>query len=191
MFTIRKSRHLFLNQRTLKNFIVHVFKSKKLQWPALLPKEYVMNLGELLMNTTKYPSFDLEVTLCDENYMQKKNHFYRGKDHPTDVLSFRLHDHFKYPGVIEEQFAKAMPHLGEIFICVPYIERDSIAEKMEIRDYFRKIMIHGLAHLLGHDHQKVDDERIMKMEVERMEREYNELIKATTGISSPEETKSS
>lgn len=93
-----------------------------------------------------------EIIFISSNKIHKLNKKYRNTDKPTDVLSF--------PTYIDEIGDKVLPiqdtpHLGTIFIC-PQVAKKQIGKFGETyEEEVIELAIHGLRHLLGHDH---DDE---------------------------------
>jgi probable rRNA maturation factor len=79
------------------------------------------------------------------------NSVYRGKDRPTNVLSF------EGPG--------AMPDgsriLGELVICVPVVAREARAQGKSIESHWAHMTVHGVLHLLGFDHERDREARKM------------------------------
>ncbi|MEO6800643.1 MAG: rRNA maturation RNase YbeY [Rhodanobacter sp.] len=70
------------------------------------------------------------------------NHDYRGKDYATNVLSFPVE--FS-PGV-------ALPLIGDLAICAPVVLREAADQGKSARDHWAHLTVHGVLHLLGHDH---------------------------------------
>ena len=79
---------------------------------------------------------EVSVVLCDDAFIQSLNAQYRGKDAPTDVLSFAQDD----PDL-----------LGDIVIALPTAERQAQAAGWALEDEVALLGIHGLLHLLGHE----------------------------------------
>lgn len=86
---------------------------------------------------------ELTIRLVDEEEITELNEQYRGKDKPTNVLSF--------PAEIDEQFG--LPILGDIVICAPVVEQEALAQDKELLAHWAHMVIHGTLHLLGYDHQ--------------------------------------
>ena len=103
--------------------------------------------GKLCKTLGLTDSLVIDLTLVDVLRMSELNQTYRGKPGPTDVISFAL-----------EEGESGLPadigvrHLGEIFLCPEVIERQAqeLAHAVEYEMSF--IYVHGLLHLLGHDH---------------------------------------
>lgn len=111
------------------------------------------------------------INLADDAYLQELNRKYRGVDAPTDVLSFALHE--TVPG--EPSLPETGPDLlGDVFVSV---ER-AAAQARELGHSFQREMaflsVHGLLHLLGHDHDLPERESAM--------REAEEAILASQGM---------
>lgn len=85
----------------------------------------------------------LSLTLCDDAFIQQLNSEWRSVDAPTDVLSFPMDD---------EQL------LGDLVISVDTAERQALERSYELRDEMRVLLVHGVLHLLGYDHETSDEE---------------------------------
>jgi len=78
--------------------------------------------------------------------MRTLNHAWRGKDGTTDVLSFSLR---------EGAFAAVQPHLlGDIVISVPTAEKQAREAGHPLSRELERLLVHGLVHLLGFDHER-------------------------------------
>ncbi|HVZ11108.1 MAG TPA: rRNA maturation RNase YbeY [Candidatus Paceibacterota bacterium] len=93
------------------------------------------------------------------------NREHRGKDRPTDVLSFPINDTTlkKYD---------ILP-LGDVFICADVARRQAAELNIPLRQEMARLAVHGLLHLAGHDHERSpEDERTM---IDLQERILSEL----------------
>jgi len=84
----------------------------------------------------------LSLTLCDDDIIRALNSEWRSVDRPTDVLSFPMED---------EQL------LGDLVVSVETANRQATERSHTLRDELRILMVHGLLHLLGYDHEESDD----------------------------------
>jgi probable rRNA maturation factor len=101
--------------------------------------------------------------LVDDSIIQSLNATYRGKDQPTDVLSFAMG---------EGEFGDLNPAvLGDVVISVPTARRQANRSRREPLDQVTFLLTHGLLHLVGYDHQTDEQEREMKREAKRLMRE--------------------
>lgn len=112
---------------------------------------------------------DIELTLrlVDKSESRELNARFRGKDQPTNVLSFPAE---LPPGI-------HIPLLGDIVICAPLVEEEAQAQDKHLQEHWAHLVIHGVLHLLGYDHQVEQD----AIEMERVEVE----LLASLGIGNP------
>jgi len=89
-----------------------------------------------------------------ERKMQSLNALYRGIDAPTDVLSFAAMDGEVIPGSNEVD-------IGDIFLCVPYVRKQAKRFAVSYREECLRMVVHGVLHALGYDHEKEKDAKIM------------------------------
>jgi probable rRNA maturation factor len=95
---------------------------------------------------------ELTVRLVDEAESQELNSRYRGKDAPTNVLSFPAE---LPPGT-------GIPLLGDIVICAPLVQIEAMAQNKPVRAHWAHLVIHGVLHLIGHDHQGEQEAEAME-----------------------------
>jgi probable rRNA maturation factor len=106
----------------------------------------------------------LSLTLVGDEAMRALNRDYRGKDAPTDVLSFPM-DGTGMPEASERL-------LGDVVISVDTARRQAADYDAPLQDEIYRLLIHGLLHLQGHDHVLAGERRAM----ERRERQLAEAI---------------
>lgn len=97
----------------------------------------------------EFENAELSVNLVGEQKIKELNQKYRGKNQPTDVLSFPLHDRVGI-GSIEN----AIISLGDIFICLPVAKKDAENGSVSLNSELAFLTVHGFLHLLGYDHEK-------------------------------------
>ncbi len=88
---------------------------------------------------------ELSVVLCNDTFIQTLNRDHRGKDAPTDVLSFAMQEG---QGGLEDD-----PVLGDLVISVETARRQAHAASHTLLQEQRVLLVHGLLHLLGYDHE--------------------------------------
>lgn len=96
---------------------------------------------------------ELSLLLTDDRRIRLVNRDWRGFDKATNVLSF--------PAAPAERIA-ASPLLGDIVIAFETVEREAEAEGKDVADHLRHLVIHGLLHLLGEDHETEAEARRME-----------------------------
>jgi probable rRNA maturation factor len=97
---------------------------------------------------------ELTVSLVDDTEMQRLNRAYRGKDRPTDVLAFAMREGRRVPG------DDAM--LGDVVISLDAAVRQAHRRRASTADEVRTLLIHGVLHLLGYDHERPAEARRMR-----------------------------
>ncbi|KAE9537110.1 rRNA maturation RNase YbeY [Ursidibacter arcticus] len=102
--------------------------------------------------TADYPETEMTIRIVDEAESHELNLTYRGKDKPTNVLSFP----FEVPDGIE------LPLLGDLVICRQVVEKEAIEQQKPLDAHWAHLAIHGTLHLLGYDH--LTDEEAEEME---------------------------
>jgi len=102
---------------------------------------------------------EVTIRIVDEAESQQLNHTYRGKDKPTNVLSFP----FEAPAGIE------LPLLGDLIICRQVVEREALEQEKPLLAHWAHMVVHGSLHLLGYDHiEDAEAEEMESIEIEIM-----------------------
>lgn len=91
----------------------------------------------------------VSLLLTDDTELQQLNRDFRGKDKPTDVLSF--------PALPMDR-----PLLGDIAVAHGVAARDAALQGKKLEDHLAHLLIHGYLHLLGHDHETPDEAAVME-----------------------------
>ena len=100
---------------------------------------------------------ELTIRLVGEEESRELNHRYRGRDAATNVLSFPA----DLPPEVD------VPLLGDIVLCAPLVASEAAAQGKRPDDHWAHLVIHGVLHLLGHDHLEADEAEAMEsLEVE-------------------------
>lgn len=105
---------------------------------------------------------ELSLLLTDDRRIRIVNRDWRGFDKATNVLSF--------PAAPPERVATS-PVLGDIVVAYETVEREAAAEGKSLADHFSHLVIHGLLHLLGEDHETdAEAQRMEGLEVAALDR---------------------
>lgn len=97
---------------------------------------------------------ELGVTFTDDAHIRALNAGWRGKEKPTNVLSF--------PAFPETKEGPLPPMLGDIVLAAETVQRESALENKPFEHHITHLVVHGLLHLLGYDHET--DEQAQEME---------------------------
>jgi probable rRNA maturation factor len=111
----------------------------------------------------------LGIRIVGEAEGRRLNRQYRGKDRPTNVLSFAA----------DGLPAGARGFLGDLAICAPVVAREAKAQGKDLRAHWAHMVVHGALHLLGFDHQR-------RADAVRMEAREREVL-AELGFGDPYE----
>jgi probable rRNA maturation factor len=101
----------------------------------------------------------ISLSLIGDSPMRELNRDYRGKDAPTDVLSFPME---------QETAPGAERLLGDVVISVDTALRQASEYDATLQRELYRLLIHGLLHLLGHDHVRAAERRVMEREERRL-----------------------
>jgi probable rRNA maturation factor len=117
-----------------------------------IPRKFIQEWIRLVYKDLKRQKIlkkdqDLVIAFVSTFHMKKLNMQFRGKDRPTDILSFDPIEH----GV-----------LGELVLCLPVLKKQAKEHGLSLNHEIGYMLIHGVLHLLGYDHEKsVRDAKVM------------------------------
>ena len=104
---------------------------------------------------------ELSVRIVDEDEGKVLNETYRGASGPTNVLSFPF----------DEKTPEPLPLIGDIVVCAPVVVREAKQQNKALNAHWAHMIIHGVLHLLGYDHQNDSEAAIMEaLETEIMQK---------------------
>jgi probable rRNA maturation factor len=95
----------------------------------------------------------VEVILTDDAEQRRLNRHYRGKDAPTNVLSFRMGDVVPGGGPVM---------LGDVVLAFETVAREATEQQKPFTDHLRHLVVHGVLHLLGFDHETDAEAAVME-----------------------------
>jgi probable rRNA maturation factor len=139
------------------NITVQYAADKKLAPAKALICEWA--LQALAGNTDKT---DVTIRIVNLAEMTELNQTYRGKNGPTNVLSF--------PAELPQEAANEFPVLGDIVICAEVVNQEALQQHKPQQSHWAHMVVHGIFHLLGYDHVNDDEaEEMEKREIEVMQ----------------------
>jgi probable rRNA maturation factor len=107
------------------------------KWPAL--EDTIEKVAtETLRLAKQKTAAELSIVLADDVFVQNLNHHYRGKDKPTNVLSFPAED----PVL-----------LGDVVLAYETVKKESTQNRRNFEHHVMHLIIHGILHLLGYGHE--------------------------------------
>lgn len=134
-----------------------------------IPKETLKELetliNESLAKLDRAAAY-VDLTLVDEDTIQQLNRDYRSIDAVTDVLSFAQEDESGEPGYTRGEDEPEL--LGDIIICVPRALSQAEEYGHSVRRELGYLAIHGLMHLVGHDHDTPEKQSVMREQEEAL-----------------------
>ena len=133
--------------------------ARDMEAPAWLPGAEAYAL-EVLSRLEK-SDWILSVLFCGDEFIRELNREYRAKDEPTDVLSFTMGDR------VEEEGETAWL-AGDIVISLPALGRNAADFSVDSDAELKRLLIHGILHLSGLDHESNDPSEPMLVEQENL-----------------------
>lgn len=126
-------------------------------WGRLVKKAWLKEIVLTLLEAEKVGGrVTVGVLLTGDETIQALNRSYRGRDEVTDVLSFPLEpESFPTP-------PGQLPYLGEVAISVPQAKRQAEEAGHSLDQEVAHLLVHGLLHILGYDHEEEEDAQRME-----------------------------
>ena len=100
--------------------------------------------GRLISEVPETAGRTFSVAFISDSRMKQLNSFFRSRDSTTDVLSFPYEP---------DEFAPDKKHLGDIVISAEQAERQAVENGLTLDAEVRQLVLHGLLHLCGYDHE--------------------------------------
>jgi probable rRNA maturation factor len=130
-------------------------------------KKQKVNVGRIrsslkrLLNELDCKDSDICLLLVDDDHILDINKKFLKRDRSTNVISFAM---------TEGAYAYIHPEiLGDIILSVETAARDALAGNLDFMDEVEFLVIHGLLHLLGYNHENTDDDEAEKMKIRERE----------------------
>lgn len=123
--------------------------SQNQQVPAMADLEHWISVA---LQSQEFVDAEVSVYIVDEDEGQELNAQYRGKDYPTNVLSF--------PADIAAEVG--VPLLGDLVVCAPVVAREAQEQGKTLQAHWAHMLVHGTLHLIGFDHIEDDEAETME-----------------------------
>jgi probable rRNA maturation factor len=135
--------------------------------------EYAEHVCRRILSLLHKDGWELSVLLTDDETVRKLNKEYRGIDKPTDILSFSQLEGGGLPG---RQGAEYLP-AGDLVISLDTLHENSARSRVTPREELTRLLIHGILHLAGFEHNEEDPrDRMLSLQ----ENILRELLKEKT-----------
>jgi probable rRNA maturation factor len=127
-----------------------------------MPLKKIRKAARDVLNALGCPESELSILIVDDHEIATYNQQYLNRTGPTNVLAFPMQ---------EGEFSDVTPELlGDVVISVETTEKEAENSDITFDHRFYELLIHGILHLLGYDHEKDDGQ------AERMEKKTKELL---------------
>jgi len=128
-----------------------------------LSKAKVQKKAQAILNALGSPEGELSILLVDDSEIKTLNKDYLNRSGPTNVIAFPMK---------EGDFSDINPHLlGDVVISMETAGREALQTGISTEERFAQLLIHGILHLFGFDHEKSEQN------ANKMEKKSNELLK--------------
>ena len=116
-----------------------------------------------ILNALGCPDAELSILIVDDQQITQFNRDYLNRNRPTNVIAFPMR---------EGRFSEVTPNLlGDVVISADTAKREGQSAGLKMQDRLDQLLIHGILHLCGYDHENT------KTEARRMEKKTEELFK--------------
>jgi len=122
---------------------------------------------------------ELSVTLVDDEEITQLNRKYRNLDQPTDVLAFAQDEGMEFPSPGDEDYT---PLMGDVIISVPTASRQAEQMNHSLRRELTVLLIHGILHIFGYDHDNLYQQTFMREEEKAILQAIENKEKVAQGV---------
>jgi len=132
-------------------------------------EDWVKMIAEQVLEAESItPPYEISLVFTDSETVQRLNRDYRGVDEPTDVLAF-----YMLPNKTTDGLPFALPpdgvtRLGEVIISYPQAVEQAKEQGHSVDEELALLVIHGILHLMGYDHEQPEEERRMREREEEL-----------------------
>jgi len=131
------------------------FEQKALDITQKIIESDILQKSSLVQYDFENNDIEIDILICDNEQIHQINKEYRGKDSPTDIITFAL---FADEEPEDRMIFGNQIHLGEIMISTEKIDAQSKEYNKSFEDELYFILAHGILHLFGFTHE--DDEKL-------------------------------
>ena len=129
------------------HFITIDINTKK--WYAYINKAFIYKVFKTVLHELVVRRIEISLVMANDTLLHELNKQYRNKDASTNVLAFA--------------YQKESSYVGDIAIALQTILREARDFKINVRDYTAHMIIHGMLHVIGYDHQTEEEAIVMEL----------------------------
>ena len=133
---------------------------KNTQRKILIDVKQLKKDAQTILRILRYDDYDLGIWLTTNKTIRFYNKTYRHKDKATDILSFSYHPSLKAGERIKPK-VEGDKNLGDLIISLEYVQHVAREMKVDVYERMRVLLVHGICHLIGYDHERDEDYRVM------------------------------
>ena len=127
-----------------------------------ISKTKIRQTATAVLNALEYPDAELSILIVDDQQISQLNQTYLNRKGPTNVIAFPMR---------EGRFSEIAPQLlGDVVISIETAYQEGQKGGFSMEERFDQLLIHGILHLLGYDHENT------KSEARKMENKTQELL---------------
>ncbi len=159
----------------MKNQIKVDVQIKSVEWSDIKNvKNFIKKICQNLICETELKKFlkkkqnriELSIALVSPSQIKKINYNFRGKNKSTDILSFSFLDEklirkIGFENVVKSQFAE-VAILGDLILSLEDLRKESLKSDKNFYEHLTHLLLHGILHLIGYDHENKNDAKIME-----------------------------
>jgi probable rRNA maturation factor len=121
-----------------------------------ITKKFLKDITEKILSELDLNNVEISITLTDNDRIREINKEWRGKDKPTDVLSFPQGETIGYKYKL----------LGDVIISLPYAKAQAEEIGFTPKEEVLRLIIHGILHLLDYDHETNEENAKIMFELQ-------------------------
>ena len=125
-----------------------------------ITKQTIKKIAILTAERLDIQNASITIIVTDDAYIKNMNREFRGLNEPTDVISFSNREN-PFPEVDPSQ-----EEIGDIYISIERAERQSIEYRETLLDEVKRLVIHGMLHLMSYDHERSDEDEALMLQKE-------------------------
>ena len=138
------------------------------KFEGLVDEEWVKRITQQVLEAERIASpYEMSLVFTDSETVQRLNRDYRGVDEPTDVLAFYMLSQKE----ADSSFVlppDGITRLGEVIISYPQAAEQAKEQGHSVDEELALLIIHGILHLMGYDHEQPEEERRMREREEEL-----------------------